>query len=80
MVNSENLACSQADPTIRISCRLRVICGERSQGGVVRGLSLEPEPLYVKWWSYPIRISHRWPVLSNAVTPWCVLMENSDSE
>lgn len=45
IVSSENLACSHADPTIRISCRLSVICGDRSQGGVVNGLSLEPEPL-----------------------------------
>lgn len=45
MVNSENLACSHAEPTIRISCRLSVMFGVRSHGGVVSGLSLEPEPL-----------------------------------
>ena len=48
MVNSENLACSHADPTMSISCKLSVICGDRSHGGVVNGLNLEPEPLLVK--------------------------------
>lgn len=47
IVSSENLACSQADPTISISCRLSVMWGVLSQGGVVRGLNLEPEPLWV---------------------------------
>lgn len=45
IVNSENFACSTAEPTIRISCRESVICGVRSHGGVVNGLNLEPEPL-----------------------------------
>lgn len=45
IVSSENLACSHAEPTIKISCKLSVICGDRSHGGVVSGLSLEPEPL-----------------------------------
>lgn len=49
IVNSENFACSQADPTISISCKLSVMCGDRSHGGVVNGLNLEPEPLHVKW-------------------------------
>ena len=48
IVSSENLACSQADPTIRISCRLSVMWGVRSQGGVVSGLNLEPEPLRIQ--------------------------------
>lgn len=47
IVSSENLACSQAEPTISISCRLSVMWGVLSQGGVVRGLNLEPEPLWV---------------------------------
>lgn len=47
IVSSENFACSHADPTIRISCKLSVMCGDRSQGGVVNGLSLEPEPLNI---------------------------------
>lgn len=46
MVNSENFACSHAEPTIIISCKLSVMCGDRSHGGVVNGLNLEPEPLY----------------------------------
>lgn len=58
MVNSENLACSQADPTINISCKLSVICGDRSHGGVVNGLSLEPEPLYVKTVELPYSNEH----------------------
>lgn len=45
MVSSENLACSHAEPTMRISWRLRVIWGDRSHGGVVSGDNLEPEPL-----------------------------------
>lgn len=45
IVSSENLACSTAEPTMSISWRDSVICGERSQGGVVNGLNLEPEPL-----------------------------------
>lgn len=45
IVNSENFACSHADPTIKISCKLNVICGVRSHGGVVSGLNLEPDPL-----------------------------------
>lgn len=45
IVSSENLACSTAEPTMRISCRESVMCGERSHGGVVSGLNLEPEPL-----------------------------------
>lgn len=48
MVSSENFACSQAEPTINISCSVSVICGDRSHGGVVNGLNLEPEPLIVK--------------------------------
>lgn len=73
IVNSENFACSTAEPTrnlsvrdgvndeylyvpilvsisipIRISCSDRVICGDRSHGGVVSGLNLEPEPLNIK--------------------------------
>lgn len=67
IVNSENFACSHADPTIKISCKLNVICADRSHGGVVNGLNLEPEPLVLSnWWSQPIRNIHRWPVLSNA--------------
>lgn len=31
------------------------MCGDLSHGGVVKGLNLEPEPLYVKWCSHPIR-------------------------
>lgn len=45
MVNSLNLACSTAEPTMRISWRDKVICGDRSHGGVVSGDNLEPEPL-----------------------------------
>lgn len=45
IVSSENLACSTAEPTIKISCNDKVICGDRSHGGVVKGLSLEPETL-----------------------------------
>lgn len=45
MVNSLNLACSTAQPTMRISCKDSVICGDRSHGGVVSGDNLEPEPL-----------------------------------
>lgn len=46
MVSSENFACSHVDPTMMISWRLKVICGDRSQGGVVKGLNLEPEMLH----------------------------------
>lgn len=28
------------------------MCGERSHGGVVNGLNLEPEPLHINKWSY----------------------------
>lgn len=45
IVNSLNFACSTAEPTMRISCKDNVICGERSHGGVVNGDNLEPEPL-----------------------------------
>lgn len=45
IVSSENFACSTAEPTMRISCSESVMCGERSHGGVVSGLNLEPEPL-----------------------------------
>lgn len=45
MVSSLNLACSTAQPTMRISCSDNVICGDRSHGGVVSGDNLEPEPL-----------------------------------
>lgn len=45
IVSSENLACSHVEPTIRISCKLSVIWGVISQGGVVSGLNLEPEIL-----------------------------------
>lgn len=48
MVSSENFACSHAEPTIKISCSVSVMCGDRSHGGVVNGLNLEPEPLFVK--------------------------------
>lgn len=48
IVNSENLACSHADPTIKISCKLNVMCGVLSHGGVVSGLNLEPDPLTLK--------------------------------
>lgn len=45
IVSSENFACSTAEPTMRISWRDKFMCDERSQGGVVNGLNLEPEPL-----------------------------------
>lgn len=47
MVSSENFACSQAEPTMSISCRLRVMWGDLSHGGVVSGDNLEPEPLHI---------------------------------
>lgn len=54
IVNSENFACSHAEPTMSISCRLNVMCGDRSHGGVVSGDNLEPEPLNISWWSQAI--------------------------
>lgn len=74
IVSSENLACSQADPTISISCRLSVMCGVLSQGGVVSGLNLEPEPLSVNTRGVTLfynerrmarAFEYRW-------TPWCM--------
>lgn len=65
IVNSENFACSHAEPTMSISCKLNVICGDRSHGGVVNGDNLEPEPLNISWWSQAIL--KKWqcgPVLS----------------
>lgn len=47
MVSSENFACSHVEPTMRISCKLSVIWGFISHGGVVRGLNLEPEILHI---------------------------------
>ena len=38
-VSSENLACSEMLPTMITSCRVKVIMGERSSGGVINGLS-----------------------------------------
>lgn len=65
IVSSENFACSTVEPTMRISCRLSVMCGVRSHGGVVNGLSLEPEPLTVKRVELAYSKSYTiWPVLS----------------
>lgn len=55
MVSSENFACSHAEPTIIISWRLSVMCGDRSHGGVVNGLNLEPEPLHINCEDFQFR-------------------------
>lgn len=40
-VSSENLTCSEQDPMIMTSWRLRVMMGDFSTGGVTNGLSLQ---------------------------------------
>lgn len=65
IVSSENFACSTAEPTMRISCSESVICGDLSHGGVVNGLSLEPEALNrLNSEDVTIQSYNRWPVLS----------------